>query len=77
MPAILTYISVRASTVTKRRVWRVIHRGIPLCADRDSALEALHVYEEFVHKKENHVPLWDGDRGGWDTLDTLELELPE
>ena len=72
-----TYVSVRTSTVTKRRVWCVIHRSTPLCADRESALEAVQVYEEFVGKKETNIPLWDGDRGGWDTLCTLNLELPQ
>ena len=72
-----TFISVHTSTVTKRRTWRVIHRGIPLCADRESALEAMRVYEEFVGKEETNIPLWDGDRGEWDTLCTLTLELPQ
>jgi hypothetical protein len=63
-----TYVSVAKSSVTGTRRWRVIHRGQPLCADRDTAIEALHVYKEFIGRKASIAPLWDGDRAAWDQL---------
>lgn len=68
MPA--TYVSVSMSTVTRHRMWRVIHRGMPVCADKASMGEALAVYEEFTSTRENTIPLWDGDRAEWDTIES-------
>ena len=44
----VTYVSVSTSTVTRKRKWRVIHRGLPTCADRDTAIEAIELYEEAI-----------------------------
>lgn len=63
-----TYIS--ASTVTNGRMWRVIHRGMPLCKDMPSMGDALEVYEKFIGTRENTIPLWDGDRAEWDTIES-------
>ena len=67
MNAPATYVSVSTSSATSTRRWRVIHRGQPLCADRDTAIEALQVYDDFAGRK-TAVPLWDADRAAWDEL---------
>ena len=64
----VTYVSVSTSTVTRKRKWRVIHRGLPTCADRDTAIEAIELYEEAIGCKVNAIPLWDGDCGEWTHL---------
>ena len=68
-----TYVSVSTSSVTHTRKWRVIHHGTPLCADRQTAEEALEVYKAFILSKPAQrmpmaIPLWDGDSATWDTL---------
>ena len=49
--------------------WRVIHNGMPLCADTDKAVRALDVYGEFVGEPAiQAAPLYNGDRDVWDQL---------
>lgn len=63
-----TYIST--STCQGRKAWRVIHHCQPLCADRPTVLDALRVYREFMGPEiPAEIPLWDGDRGEWDTVE--------
>lgn len=73
-----TYVSVSTTQRDGKRRWRVIHQGMPLCADRNTALEAFRVYEEFMLREVTSrsmgtktfdvAPLWDGDRAEWDQL---------
>lgn len=58
----LTYLSVHTAE-GRGRLWTVIHREMPLCADgpRDRALT---VAAEFAGRVK--LPLWDGDKGNWD-----------
>ena len=65
-----TYVST--STHAAGRRWRVIHRGMPLCCDQPSVFDALAVYREFVPDPPVEVPLWDGDRGTWDTIEEVQ-----
>ena len=48
-----------------------------MCGPRKRLGSDAPVYEEFVGKEETNIPLWEGDRGEWDTLCTLTLELPQ
>ena len=62
----VTYVSVSTSTGTRK--WSVIHRGLLTYADRDTAIEAIDLYEEAIGCKVNVIPLWDGDNGEWTHL---------
>ena len=64
-----SYISV--STVRGRRLWRVIHQGMPTCADRDTADQAMRLYEELTSQTAVGAPLWDGDTSEWKTIQPL------
>jgi hypothetical protein len=50
-----TYLS------TSNGVWRVIHRGLPLCADTTLAKAKL-VALQYGYSLDS-VPVWDGDAG--------------
>ena len=58
-----TYVS------TSEGRWRVIHDGVPVCADVSKASLALDIYGAFVGQPAiQAAPLYDGDRDAWDQL---------
>ena len=55
---------------TSAGLWRVISQGLPVCADKKTSIEAVRAAE---HLKVKIAPVcWNGDRGEWVSLDTIE-----
>lgn len=60
----VTYLSVSSVGESQHRMWRCIHRGMPLCADCSYPDVAVSFYREVTGEKRHGVavPLWDGDK---------------
>ncbi len=56
--------------------WRVIHLGLPLCADqlsREEAMKAISRYRDAPGLKlDATAAVWNGDRGEWVQPDTID-----
>lgn len=50
--------------------YRIVHMGVPVCADKNSLAEALRVADQF--RLELLSVAWNGDLGKWVHLDTVE-----
>ena len=50
--------------------YRIMHMGMPVCADKNSLAEALRVADQF--RLELLPVAWNGDLGQWVHLDTVE-----
>jgi hypothetical protein len=60
--------SVYLSTSEGR--WRVIYQGLPVCADKKTPTEALAAAK---HQRVIVASIaWNGDRGEWVHLDTID-----
>lgn len=59
-----TYLSI------SENAYRIIHQGMPLCADKRTAAEAMAVAR--FYKCNLPDVAWNGDRAEWVHMDTIE-----
>ena len=55
---------------TSHGKWRVISQAMPICADKDTPMEALAAAETM--RLVIDPAAWNGDRGYWVLLETIE-----